>query len=145
MHRKKAALVSLKQSYIIGMKHCSEGEFDKAVVAFKKAYSAALSIDEGVMASIMIHCICYCYTNLADPDSMINFCDSEKSRHGKDLERGIFSFYYSIACLFRKQYEKAADIARDGLEFEQKSHDLKIVHPAYYYEIAYRAYSALGL
>ena len=141
----KAELVSLRESYLSGMKLCSFGEFDKALGVFKNAYSVALSIGEGVLASIMIHCICYCYTNLADPDSMISFCDCEKSRHDGELEPGVFSFYYSIACLFKEQYEKAADIARNGIEFEQKSHDLRIVHPAYYYEIAYRAYSALGL
>ncbi len=142
---KKAEMLSLRESYFSGMKLCLDGEFDKAVEVFKRAYSVALSIGEGVMASIMIHCICYCYTNLADSSSMINFCDAEKIRHGGELEPGIFSFYYSIACLFRKQYEKAAEIANDGIKFEQRSNCLKIVHPAYYYEIAYRAYSALGL
>ena len=145
MFTKKAKLNSLKQSYFSGMKLCSEREFDTALEVFNRAYSVALSIGEGVMASIMIHCICYCYTNLADPDSMISFCDTEKDNHSGELEAGVFSFYYSIACLFREQYEKAADIASAGIEFEQRSHDLKIVHPAYYYEIAYRAYSALGL
>lgn len=145
MSVKKADLDSMRDNYILGRKLCSDGEFDKALDAFRKAYVSSLSMDERIMASIMIHHICYCYTILADPDSMIAFCDSEKSRHGEKLEVGVFSFYYSIACLFKKQYEKAADIARDGIKFERKSHDLKIVHPAFYYEIAYRAYSALGL
>lgn len=145
MSVKKPDLDSMRDNYILGRKLCSDGEFDKALDAFRKAYAFSLSMDEKTMASIMIHYICYCYTNLADPDSMIAFCDSEKSEHGEKLEVGVFSFYYSIACLFKEQYEKAANIARDGIKFEQKSHDLKIVHPAYYYEIAYRAYSALGL
>ena len=145
MSVKKTDLDSLRNNCLLGMKLCSNGEYNKAVDTFKKAYYSALSINEKSIASIMIHYICFCYTNLADPDSMITFCDSEKNKHGEKIEVGIFSFYYSIACLFKEQYEKAADIARAGIEFEQKSHNLKIIHPAYYYEIAYRAYSALGL
>ncbi len=145
MSFKKTDLDVFRNNYIKGRKLCSNGEYDKAIDVFKKAYSSALSMDEKTTASIIIHYICYCYTNLADPDSMIAFCDSEKSIHGEKLEFGVFSFYYSIACLYKGLYEKAADIARDGIEFERRSHDLKIAHPVYYYEIAYRAYSAVGL
>ena len=127
-----------------GIGYIRTGKYTRALASFKKIYRQAILYGKGKIASVMMHFICYCYSCNTNPDGLIDFCDSERVNHFDLLEVGMFAFYYSIACLSKEQYQKAADIAEIGIRFELRKGDLKIVHPAFYYEIAFKAYSALG-
>ena len=114
-------------------------------MSFMEIYQEAVLFNEGELASVMMHYICFCYASVSNPDGLISFCDSERRKHPNLLETGIYAFYYSIACLAKGQYQKAVEIAESGIRYESIVGNLKIVHPIFYYEIAFRAYSALGL
>ena len=128
-----------------GIGYIREGKPGNAFDSFCEIYRQAIRCGKGRMASVMMHYICYCRSCVPDPNGLIEFCETELASHVDLLEVGVFAFYYSIACLSKGQYRKAADLAEAGIRFESRKGDLKIVPPAFYYEIAFRAYSALSL
>ena len=136
---------SMFDAFFVGLTYIKHGNYENALDSFCEIYRQAIQCGKGRMASVMMHYICYCYTSVPDPDGLIDFCETEMANHMDLLEVGVFAFYYSIACLNREQYQKAADIAEAGIRFESRKGDLRIVPSAFYYEIAFRAYSALDL